>query len=237
MRYIYTIRYIYIYIYLHIYIVIRKYRLTRRTESLNVPFYSVQWYNNVSRRINNINNSISLIFKFYQLCEKTFLSENKTFNRRTKIRIRIRKWFTNFIDLLTNMNIEFMKWYFKTFVSEFEKISEIGFELNRNCLIKSFLIKSFIFASFCNFYSLQKFCVYIVRIRVCMRIQIYWRYKEMSRLMLCNLGNASTAGNDTNNNANTNSSMEDDDYYPLPTIYRWVNSWSITYIYMYSYIN
>ncbi|PBC30213.1 voltage-gated potassium channel subunit beta-1 [Apis cerana cerana] len=42
----------------------------------------------------------------------------------------------------------------------------------------------------------------------------------MSRLMLCNLGNASTAGNDTNNNANTNSSMEDDDYYPLPTIYR-----------------
>lgn len=91
---------------------------------------------------------------------------------------------------------------------------------------------------FCNFYSLQKFSVYIVRIRVCMRIQIYWRYKEMSRLMLCNLGNASTAGNDTNNNANTNSSMEDDDYYPLPTIYRWVNSWSITiYIFMYSYIN
>ncbi|XP_053993745.1 voltage-gated potassium channel subunit beta-2 isoform X1 [Hylaeus anthracinus] len=42
----------------------------------------------------------------------------------------------------------------------------------------------------------------------------------MSRLMLCNLGNTSTAGNDTNNNANTNSSMEDDDYYPLPTIYR-----------------
>ncbi|XP_011257430.1 voltage-gated potassium channel subunit beta-2 isoform X3 [Camponotus floridanus] len=42
----------------------------------------------------------------------------------------------------------------------------------------------------------------------------------MSRLMLCNLGNASTAGNDTNNNANTNSSMEDDDSYPLPTIYR-----------------
>nr|XP_012219103.1 PREDICTED: voltage-gated potassium channel subunit beta-2 isoform X2 [Linepithema humile] len=28
------------------------------------------------------------------------------------------------------------------------------------------------------------------------------------------------AGNDTNNNANTNSSMEDDDSYPLPTIYR-----------------
>lgn len=44
----------------------------------------------------------------------------------------------------------------------------------------------------------------------------------MSRLMLCNLGNASTAGNDTNNNANTNSSMEDDDSYPLPTIYRYV---------------
>ncbi|OAD52170.1 Voltage-gated potassium channel subunit beta-2 [Eufriesea mexicana] len=42
----------------------------------------------------------------------------------------------------------------------------------------------------------------------------------MSRLMLCNLGNTSTTGNDTNNNANTNSSMEDDDYYPLPTIYR-----------------
>ncbi|KYN26790.1 Voltage-gated potassium channel subunit beta-2 [Trachymyrmex cornetzi] len=42
----------------------------------------------------------------------------------------------------------------------------------------------------------------------------------MSRLMLCNLGNTSTAGNDTNNNANTNSSMEDDDSYPLPTIYR-----------------
>ncbi|XP_017877055.1 voltage-gated potassium channel subunit beta-2 isoform X3 [Ceratina calcarata] len=42
----------------------------------------------------------------------------------------------------------------------------------------------------------------------------------MSRLMLCNLANTSTAGNDTNNNANTNSSMEDDDYYPLPTIYR-----------------
>lgn len=40
--------------------------------------------------------------------------------------------------------------------------------------------------------------------------------------MLCNLGNASTAGNDTNNNANTNSSMEDDDSYPLPTIYRYV---------------
>lgn len=45
----------------------------------------------------------------------------------------------------------------------------------------------------------------------------------MSRLMLCNLGNTSTAGNDTNNNANTNSSMEDDDSYPLPTIYRYVN--------------
>lgn len=44
----------------------------------------------------------------------------------------------------------------------------------------------------------------------------------MSRLMLCNLGNTSTAGNDTNNNANTNSSMEDDDSYPLPTIYRYV---------------
>ncbi|TGZ45951.1 Voltage-gated potassium channel subunit beta-2, partial [Temnothorax longispinosus] len=42
----------------------------------------------------------------------------------------------------------------------------------------------------------------------------------MSRLMLCNLGNTSAAGNDTNNNANTNSSMEDDDSYPLPTIYR-----------------
>ncbi|EZA57028.1 Voltage-gated potassium channel subunit beta-2 [Ooceraea biroi] len=42
----------------------------------------------------------------------------------------------------------------------------------------------------------------------------------MSRLMLCNLGTTSTAGNDTNNNANTNSSMEDDDSYPLPTIYR-----------------
>jgi len=42
--------------------------------------------------------------------------------------------------------------------------------------------------------------------------------------MLCNLGNTSTAGNDTNNNANTNSSMEDDDSYPLPTIYRYVNS-------------
>ncbi|KAG7201480.1 hypothetical protein KM043_004240 [Ampulex compressa] len=38
--------------------------------------------------------------------------------------------------------------------------------------------------------------------------------------MLCNPGNTSTAGNDTNNNANTNSSMEDDDSYPLPTIYR-----------------
>lgn len=44
----------------------------------------------------------------------------------------------------------------------------------------------------------------------------------MSRLMLCNLGNTSAAGNDTNNNANTNSSMEDDDSYPLPTIYRYV---------------
>ncbi|KAI4472620.1 hypothetical protein M0802_016642 [Mischocyttarus mexicanus] len=42
----------------------------------------------------------------------------------------------------------------------------------------------------------------------------------MSRLMLCNLANTSTGGNDTNNNANTNSSMEDDDSYPLPTIYR-----------------
>ncbi|XP_034947370.1 voltage-gated potassium channel subunit beta-2 isoform X2 [Chelonus insularis] len=42
----------------------------------------------------------------------------------------------------------------------------------------------------------------------------------MSQLMLCNLANTSTAGNDTNNNANTNSSMEDDDSYPLPTIYR-----------------
>lgn len=40
--------------------------------------------------------------------------------------------------------------------------------------------------------------------------------------MLCNLGNTSAAGNDTNNNANTNSSMEDDDSYPLPTIYRYV---------------
>lgn len=38
--------------------------------------------------------------------------------------------------------------------------------------------------------------------------------------MLCNLANTSTGGNDTNNNANTNSSMEDDDSYPLPTIYR-----------------
>ncbi|XP_046422711.1 voltage-gated potassium channel subunit beta-2 isoform X2 [Neodiprion virginianus] len=38
--------------------------------------------------------------------------------------------------------------------------------------------------------------------------------------MLCSLGNSSNAGNDTNNNANTNSSMEDDDSYPLPTIYR-----------------
>lgn len=46
----------------------------------------------------------------------------------------------------------------------------------------------------------------------------------MSRLMLCNLGNTSAAGNDTNNNANTNSSMEDDDSYPLPTIYRYVNN-------------
>ncbi|XP_066584450.1 voltage-gated potassium channel subunit beta-2 isoform X2 [Prorops nasuta] len=42
----------------------------------------------------------------------------------------------------------------------------------------------------------------------------------MSRLMLCNLNQPSSAGNDTNNNANTNSSMEDDDSYPLPTIYR-----------------
>ncbi|XP_011313874.1 voltage-gated potassium channel subunit beta-2 [Fopius arisanus] len=42
----------------------------------------------------------------------------------------------------------------------------------------------------------------------------------MSQLMLCNLANTSNAGNDTNNNANTNSSMEDDDSYPLPTIYR-----------------
>ncbi|XP_057333403.1 voltage-gated potassium channel subunit beta-1 isoform X2 [Microplitis mediator] len=40
----------------------------------------------------------------------------------------------------------------------------------------------------------------------------------MSQLMLCNLANTSTAGNDTNNNAS--SSMEDDDSYPLPTIYR-----------------
>ncbi|KAK0177941.1 hypothetical protein PV328_001935 [Microctonus aethiopoides] len=42
----------------------------------------------------------------------------------------------------------------------------------------------------------------------------------MSQLMLCNLANTSNAGNDTNNNANTNSSMEDDDSYVLPTIYR-----------------
>lgn len=42
----------------------------------------------------------------------------------------------------------------------------------------------------------------------------------MSQLMLYNLGHASNAGNDTNNNANTNSSMEDDDSYALPTIYR-----------------
>ncbi|XP_033210367.1 voltage-gated potassium channel subunit beta-2 isoform X3 [Belonocnema kinseyi] len=42
----------------------------------------------------------------------------------------------------------------------------------------------------------------------------------MSQLMLYNLGHASNAGNDTNNNANTNSSMEDDDSYQLPTIYR-----------------
>ncbi|KAH0535835.1 voltage-gated potassium channel subunit beta-2 [Cotesia glomerata] len=40
----------------------------------------------------------------------------------------------------------------------------------------------------------------------------------MSQLMLCNLANTSTAGNYTNNNAS--SSMEDDDSYPLPTIYR-----------------
>jgi hypothetical protein len=46
--------------------------------------------------------------------------------------------------------------------------------------------------------------------------------------MLCNLGNTSTAGNDTNNNANTNSSMEDDDSYPLPTIYRYVTATRVT---------
>ena len=43
----------------------------------------------------------------------------------------------------------------------------------------------------------------------------------MSQLMLYNIGHASNAGNDTNNNANTNSSMEDDDSYQLPTIYRY----------------
>lgn len=42
----------------------------------------------------------------------------------------------------------------------------------------------------------------------------------MSQIMLCNLANTSNAGNDTNNNVNTNSSMEDDDSYTLPTIYR-----------------